>query len=54
MWVQNLESFIVFKSTTNIPFSYNELMNLPVFMIEEIYKLSEKEFERKSKLTKAN
>jgi len=49
MWSKNLENYIIFSSTTDIPFSYDELMNMPLFMIEEIYVLCEKEFDRKTK-----
>ena len=39
----------MFSSTTKIPFSYTELMEMPLFMINEIYELCEKEFDRKTK-----
>jgi len=44
-----LENYIVFSSTANIPFTYKELMAMPIFMINDIYDLCEKEYTRKAK-----
>ena len=49
VYENSLENYILYSSIANIPFSYTELMNLPVKMINTIFKMVEKEYERKNK-----
>jgi len=49
IWKQALDTYTVYRSTANFAFSFEEIMRLPIFMINEAYQQAEKEFERKSK-----
>jgi len=48
-WKSYLENYVQFSSMTQIPFSYAELMNMPVKMIIEVFQLVQKEADRKAK-----
>jgi len=52
IWQTYLEQYILVNSAFPIPFSYTELMNMPIKSIHFVFKTIEKEFDRKQKAIK--